>query len=151
MTTNPEPTNPGSAGPGYGVTFDEIELGDELPVEHPDVSLPRIKLWCDAADQHFPRFLDHEAARAEGLPGALVPGIMNQGFLLALLHRWAPTATVRKIDTVFRGQMIIETELTVTGAVTDTDDDARTVEVDLTVVGPDGRTGVIGTAVLAFA
>lgn len=131
--------------------FEDIELGDELPVEHPDVSLPRIRQWCDAADQPFPRFLDHEAARAEGLPGALVPGIMSQGFLLALLHRWAPGATVRKIDTVFRGQMVIETELTVTGAVTDVDDDERTVEVDLTVVGADGRTGVIGTAILAFA
>lgn len=132
------------------VTFDEIELGDDLPTEHPDVSLPRIQQWCNAANQQFPRFLDHEAARAEGLPGALVPGIMSQGFLLALIHRWAPDATVTKIDTVFRGQLIIETELTITGAVTDIDEDARMVEVDLTVTGEDGRTGVIGTALLAF-
>ena len=132
------------------LTFEDIELGDELPVEHPDVSLSRIRQWCDAADQHFPRFLDHEAARAEGLPGALVPGIMSQGFLIALLHRWAPGGTLRRIDTVFRGQLIIETELTITGAVTDIDEDERTVEVDLTVVGSDGRTGVIGTAIVAF-
>lgn len=137
--------------PSSDRSFEDVELGDELPVEHPDVSLPRIQQWCDAAGQQFPRFLDHEAARAEGLPGALVPGIMNQGFLLAMLHRWAPGATVRRIDTVFRGQMLIETELTITGAVTDVDEEERTVEVDLTVVGPDGRTGVIGTAVLAFA
>jgi acyl dehydratase len=146
--SEPSPSDSATARPA--LRFDEIDLGDELPVEHPDVSLPRIRQWCDAADQHFPRFLDHEAARAEGLPGALVPGIMSQGFLLALLHRWAPGATVRKIDTVFRGQMLIETELTVSGAVTDVDDDDRTVEVDLTVVGSDGRTGVIGTAILAF-
>ncbi len=130
--------------------FDEIELGDELPSEHPDASLDRVRQWCDAANQHFPRFLDHEAARAEGLPGALVPGIMSQGFLLALLHRWAPSARIERIDTVFRGQLVVGTDLTVAGAVTDTDDDERTIEVDLTVTSEDGRTGVIGTAILQF-
>ena len=132
------------------MNYEDVELGDELPIEHPDVSLPKIEQWCEAAGQRFPRFVDHEAARAEGLPGALVPGIMSQGFLLAMIHRWAPGCTVRKIDTVFRGQLVIETELTISGAVTDTDDDERTVEIDLTIVGEDGRTGVIGTAVVAF-
>lgn len=131
--------------------FEDVELGDDLPTEHPDLSLARIEQWCDAANQRFPRFVDHDAARAEGLPGALVPGIMSQGLLLAMIHRWAPGCTVRKIDTVFRGPLLIETSPTITGAVTDTDDDDRTAEVDLTVVGEDGRTAVIGTAVVAFA
>ena len=128
----------------------EIQFGEELPAFVPDTSLDNVKRFAVAAGWNGPRFTDHEAARKEGLPGALVPGIMSQGFLLALLHRWAPGARVRNIDTVFRGQLLIETELTVTGAVTDIDDDERTVEVDLTVVGEDGRTGVIGTAVVDF-
>jgi hypothetical protein len=37
-----------------------------------------------------------------------------------------------------------------TGAVTDTDDDNQTVELDLTIVAEDGRTGVIGTALVEF-
>lgn len=131
--------------------FEDVELGDELPVEHPDTSLPKIQQWCDAADQHFARFVDHEAAKAEGLPGALVPGIMSQGYLLAMIHRWAPGCTVHKIDTVFRGPLVIETELTITGAVTDTDDETQRAEIDLTIATEEGRTGVIGTALVSFA
>ena len=39
----------------------------------------------------------------------------------------------------------------ITGAITDTDDEARTAEIDLTIAAEDGRTGVIGTAVVSFA
>ena len=81
MSTIPEPTRP-----GYGVTFEQIELGDELPIEHPDVSLPRIKLWCDAADQHFPRFLDHEARQLAEV-GRVGVGEARQREGVALLVR----------------------------------------------------------------
>ena len=128
--------------------FDQIELGDDLPVEHPDLSLPAITKFTEGSEMRFPRFLDHEAAKAEGLPGALVPGLMSQGFLLALLHRWSPGCTVRKVDTVFRGPLVIETEAVVTGAVTDIDEEERIVEVDLTIVDENGRTVVVGTAVV---
>mgnify|MGYP001817938649 CR=1 FL=1 len=130
--------------------FEDVELGDDLPNEQPDISLPKIKQWCAAAEQNFPRFVDHDAARAEGLPGALVPGIMSQGFLLAMIHRWAPGCTIQRIDTVFRGPLVIETSPTISGAVTDTDDDERTAEIDLTIVSEEGRTVVMGTAVVGF-
>lgn len=131
--------------------FDEIELGDDLPVEHPDLSMAAIRRFTDGSKMRFPRFLDHAAAKAEGLPGALVPGLMSQGLLLALLHRWTPGCTVRKIDTVFRGPLVVETDAVVTGAVTDIDEDERTVEVDLTIVDENGRTVVVGTAVVSPA
>ena len=35
-----------------------------------------------------------------------------------------------------------------TGAVTDTDDESNLVELDLAIIAEDGRTGVIGTAVV---
>lgn len=128
--------------------IEEIELGDDLPVEHPDLSLPAVRRFTEASEMRFPRFLDHEAARAEGLPGALVPGLMSQGLLLALLHRWAPGCTVHEIDTVFRGPLLVESRVEVTGAVTDIDTDAGTVEVDLTIVDQSGRTVVVGTAIV---
>ena len=82
--------------------------------------------------------------------GAIVPGIMSQGLLASMIHRWAPGSTIHKIDTVFRGTLLVDTEITMTGAVTDTDDHARTAEIDLTITAADGRTGVIGTAVVSF-
>jgi hypothetical protein len=37
-----------------------------------------------------------------------------------------------------------------TGAVTDTDEEHRRIELDLTIIAEDGRTGVIGTATVEF-
>lgn len=131
-------------------SFDDVELGDDLPTETPDVSMPKIQQFCRASKHEFGRFVDHEIARKEGFEAALVPGIMSQGLLAAMIHRWAPGCTIDKIDTVFRGTLLVDTEITMTGAVTDTDDDARTAEIDLTITAADGRTGVIGTALVRF-
>jgi hypothetical protein len=110
--------------------IEDVELGDELPEERPDVSLPTVK-----------RFVE-----AEGLPGALIPGIMSQGHLAAMIHRWAPGSHIVNLDTVFRTPMVVGTPVVVRGAVTGIDDDG-TIEIDCTIVSEaTGATGVLGTA-----
>ena len=131
--------------------FADIELGDELPETKPDVSLDKVRLFVGAAGLNFGRFTDHEFARAEGLPGALVPGVMSQGFLAAMIHSWAPGAKIHKLDTVFRTTMVVDTQPTCRGAVTDLDEDNRIVEIDLTMLAEDGVTAVIGTATVELA
>jgi hypothetical protein len=75
---------------------------------------------------------------------------MSQGFLAAMIHRWAPGCRITKIDTVFRTPIVVGSAPRCTGAVTDHDEETRTVEIDLTVVNDTGSTGVLGTAVVAF-
>jgi acyl dehydratase len=128
--------------------IDEVELGDDLPEERPDVSLETVRRFVRAAEMDFPRFTDHEAAKSEGLPGAVIPGIMSQGQLAAMIHRWAPGCTIVAIDTVFRTPMIVGTEVVCRGAVTSVNDDG-TVELDLTILSEaSGATGVLGTALV---
>ena len=62
--------------------FDEVELGDEFEYE-PDVSLPQVVRFTEATGMKWGRFTDDEFARKEGLPGAILPGIMSQGILVA--------------------------------------------------------------------
>ena len=124
----------------------DVEFGEELPVFAPDTSLPNVKRFAVAAGWDGPRFTDHEAARAEGLPGALVPGIMSQGFLAAMIHRWAPEAQIENVDTVFRAPVIVDESYTISGVVTDIDEDIGKVEIDLTVTNEAGETRVFGTA-----
>ncbi len=127
-------------------TLSDVEFGAELPVFDPDTSLENVKRFCMAAGWMGPRFTDHEAARKEGLPGALVPGIMSQGFLAAMIHRWAPEANIRNIDTVFRAPVIVDQAAHINGVVTDIDEDSGQVEIDLTVTNDAGETRVFGTA-----
>ena len=131
--------------------IEDVELGDELPEERPDVSLDTVRRFVKAAQMDFPRFTDHEWARKEGLPGAVIPGIMSQGQLAAMIHRWAPGCTILRIDTVFRTPMVVGTAVVCQGAVTGINDD-DTVEIDLTILSEEsGATGVLGTAHVRLA
>jgi acyl dehydratase len=130
------------------LTFDDVELGDELPETHPDVSIEKVRQFVKAAGMDFPRFTDDAAAKAEGLPGALVPGIMSQGLLAVMIHRWAPGSRVKMLDTVFRFPVLVGTKPRCSGAVTDIDEEARTVTVDLTLTSETGETSLMGTAVV---
>lgn len=124
----------------------EVEFGEELPAFEPDTSLPNVKRFAVAAGWDGPRFTDHEYARKEGLPGALVPGIMSQGFLSAMIHHWAPDAEIRLVDTVFRAPCVVDQNYFINGVVTDIDTDTGAVEIDLTVTNDANETRVFGTA-----
>jgi acyl dehydratase len=124
----------------------DVNFGEELPVFDPDTGIDNVRRFCKAAGWMGPRFTDHEAAKKEGLPGALVPGIMSQGFLAAMIHRWAPAGTITSIDTVFRAPVIVDQQYHIKGVVTDIDEDSGQVEIDLTVVNDAGETRVFGTA-----
>ena len=124
----------------------DVEFGEALPAFEPDTTLPNVKQFAVAAGWDGPRFTDHEYARKEGLPGALVPGIMSQGFLSAMIHHWAPTAEVRSIDTIFRAPCVVDQPYFINGVVTDIDEDSGTVEIDLTVTNDAKETRVFGTA-----
>ena len=128
--------------------IEEVEFGEELPAFDPDTTMDNVKAFVRAAHRFGPRFTDHEAARREGLPGALLPGIMSQGFLAAMIHRWAPEASLHQLDTVFRAPLVVDEPCHINGVVTDIDEEAGEVEIDITVVNEAGETRVFGTALV---
>ena len=131
--------------------FEEAEFGEELPSLEPDLSLPNVRKFARAAEMLAPRFTDHEGARKEGLPGALVPGVMSQAILVAMIHRWAPDAELVKIDTVFRAPVIADQAHKVSGVVTNLEAETRIAEIDLTISNEAGETRVLGTARVKLA
>lgn len=126
--------------------FSEVEFGEDLPESSPDVSLANVTLFAKSALMMAPRFINHEKAREAGLPGAIVPGIMSQGILVALIHRWAPNAEVHNIDTIFRAPLLVDTNPVANGVVTDIDEDTKVIEIDLMIKNEKGETPVVGTA-----
>ncbi len=126
--------------------FVDVEFGEELPADSPDVSLDTVRRFAQTAHMLHPRFTDAQKARDEGLPGAIVPGIMSQGILAAAIHHWAPEAEVRKLDTTFRAPLLVDSKPMVRAVVTDRDEAASVVEIDLTLENEAGETRVVGTA-----
>ena len=127
-------------------SFQDVEFGEELPAIQPDISLDNVKLFAQSALMLASRFTDHEAARKTGLPGAIVPGIMSQGILVALIHRWAPNARILNVDTIFRAPLIVDTKPIASGVVTDIDDESKVIEIDLLLENEKGETPVVGPA-----
>lgn len=130
--------------------FEDVEFGDDLPEVKPDVSLAAVTRFAVATGMNMPRFTDHEGARKQGLPGAIVPGVMSQALLATMIHRWAPGATVQRIDTIFRAPVLCDSQPLCRGVVTDIDRDARTIEIDLLIVNEAGETRVLGTATVSL-
>ncbi len=127
-------------------TFEDVEFGEDLPETRPDISLDNVKLFARSALMLASRFVDHDAAREAGLPGAIVPGIMSQGILVALIHQWAPNAKILNIDTIFRAPLIVDTKPVANGVVTDIDEESKVIEIDLMLKNEKGETPVVGTA-----
>jgi len=127
-------------------SFESIEFGEDLPEFAPDVSLSNVKRFAKAANMMAGRFTDHEKAREAGLPAAIVPGIMSQGILVALIHRWAPNAEVLAVDTIFRAPLLVDSKPIASAVVTDIDEEKRIIEIDLTLKNERGETPVVGTA-----
>jgi acyl dehydratase len=112
--------------------------------------MPTVHRFTATTGMSYWRFNDHEKARESGLAGALVPGIMSQGILVAMIHAWAPNADIKKIDTIFRAPLIVDSRPICRGVVTDMNDENRSVELDLTVCNEEGETRVLGTATVAL-
>ncbi|MCZ7537557.1 MAG: MaoC/PaaZ C-terminal domain-containing protein [Acidimicrobiia bacterium] len=125
--------------------FDELDFGDEVETR-PDVGMERVTLFAEATGMKVGRFLDHEAARKEGLPSAIVPGVMSQGLLTAAVHSWISDAVIESIDTIFRAPLQVDSTPTCRITVTDRDEDTGAVELDLVVVNEANETRVLGTA-----
>ena len=126
--------------------FEDIEFGEELPELRPDVSLETVRRFARVTGMEAPRFIDHEGARREGLPGAIVPGIMSQAICAAMIHRWLPGARLQKMDSIFRAPILVDSEPVVRGVVTHIDAEERSAEIDLTIVNEAGETRLLGTA-----
>lgn len=126
--------------------FEDVEFGEDLPEVDVDVSLDNVKVFATASMMLAPRFTDHEEAKKAGLPGAIVPGIMSQGILVAAIHAWAPNAKVLNVDTIFRAPLLVDSKPVASGVVTDIDDDTKVIEIDLTLRNEKDETPVVGTA-----
>ncbi|MEZ5559031.1 MAG: hypothetical protein R3E86_10900 [Pseudomonadales bacterium] len=124
----------------------DVEFGTELEPFLPDTSLTAVRPFAHAVGWGGGRFEDHDRARKEGLPGALVPGIMTMGFFTTMIHRWAPTAKVERIDTVFRAPLLADEPCHLSAVVTDVDEASGSVELDLSARNAAGETRVFGTA-----
>jgi len=133
------------------MTLADVAEGDELPIEELYLSKDAVRAYAAACGIAFARFTDDEGARREGLPGMIAPGNMSMGLLAGRLERWAGAGALARLGVTFRGIVLPDQTVRLCAAVTEKDEDARTVEVDVWMESEHGERLVIGTASVKIA
>lgn len=131
--------------------FAEIEEGDELPGEELFLAKEAVRAYAHASGIAFPRFTDDEGARREGLPGMIAPGNMSMGLLASRLERWAGAGSLCRLGTTFRGLVLPDRTIRLCAVVTQKDEAAGSLEVDVWMENDEGERLVIGTATVKLA
>jgi acyl dehydratase len=126
--------------------FDDVFEGDELPPLELFLSKDQVRAYARASESWAPRFTDDEGARREGLPGMIAPGNMSMGLLGRMVEGWAGAGTLRRLGTTFRGLVLPDRSIHLRAAVTERDEEHRTVELDVWIESDEGERLVIGTA-----
>ena len=134
--------------------FEDVDVGYEIgPVERviTDEQVNEfVRFWESAGPRN--RFTDSEAAEDLDLPGPIVPGALNVAILSQLITGWSHTATLKKLDIVFRQIVRHNVPLMLKGVVTETrvvDGEPR-LECDVLMEDEDGVSLVIGKATVAL-
>lgn len=126
--------------------FVDVLEGDELPGREFVLEKDQVRAYAKVAHQWAPRFTDDEGARQEGLPGMITPGNMSMGLLTSMIEAWAGPGSLRRLGTTFRGLLLPGRRIRLCGAVTQRDEETRSVELDVWIETDEGDRVVAGTA-----
>ena len=103
------------------IYFEDVEMGDEVgPIEWSvttDQVREFVQVW--GAQSGPSRFTDPDAAKAEGLPGVILPGTMSMALMSRIITGWSPSMVLTKLDVVFRQTVPHNAALKLHGIVTD--------------------------------
>ena len=129
-----------------------FEIGDSIGPHHETITTEQVLRFMNMRPKMVGdgRFTDLAAAKELGLKGLIVPGPLQGAILSRVVRKWAPEAVMTKLDIVFRRNILQGQEVIFEGMVVDTDEEARTAEVDLLIYDSALEKLVTGAATLHF-
>jgi len=134
------------------LSFDSVEVGDDLPPLRLTLSNEQVRDYAVAADMPGGRFFSDEAAQAEGLPGQIVPGNLSLALFSRLLGAWGAGVRLKRLSATFRALVRPNVPLVLNAVVVEKhlSDHGNFVECDLVLENADGDRLVTGTATVAL-
>ena len=135
------------------ITFDTIQVGDELPpLQHPAVDRTRLALFAGASGDHNPIHIDTDVARRSGMPDVFAQGMLGMAWIGRLLTAWAPQSRLRRFDARFQGITHLGNAMRCSGRVIEKLDHEgeRCVRIALQSANQFGQTKIVGEALVAL-
>lgn len=137
------------------MTIDVASLkeGDEIPTLKMTPGREHVKNFFPESDSQPNFFFSEEAAKAQGLPGTIIPGPMKTGFLFGAVHEWLGDAGyVRAVRAAHRRPDLQGDPITVAGHIARVyeEDGARRADLELLIINHEGQPSVRGFATVEF-
>ena len=135
------------------VDFSALAEGDELPPLQLQPDLGQVIRYCALIWAFPPFFFDADAARAQGMPGTIVPGPLKVGLIYRAVESWLGDAGfIRQVRAAHRRPDVTNRPIIVAGRVARVyeEDGARRADLEMAVVNEDGQPSVRGLAVVEF-
>ena len=134
-------------------TIAEIKIGAAIPaISRGPIEQGQLALFADASGDHNPIHLDEEQARAGGLPGVIIHGMLLMAILGQMLSAWVPQSRIRKFSNRFVAMAMPGDTINCSGIVTAIrdGDGERLVDVEINAENQKGDMVLQGLATIAL-
>ena len=134
-------------------TFATVKEGDELPPLVLRPGLGQVIRFSALGWAFVPLFFDEEAAKAQGMPGRIVPGPLKLSFLYRTVEDWLDgSGYIRQVRAAHRRPDLQDREITITGRVARVyeEDGRQRADLELAIMNEEGEPSVRGFAVVEF-
>jgi len=101
------------------LSFDTVDVGDELPSLELTLTGEQVRGYAEAANMPGGRFMNDAEAQAEGLPGQIAPGNLSLALFSRLLTEWGEAARLKRISATFRALVRPDVRLRLSAVVTE--------------------------------
>ena len=130
------------------LSFDTVDVGDELPALQLTLTGEQVRGYAQSANMPGGRFMSDAEAQAEGLPGQIVPGNLSLALFSRLLSEWGDGVQLKRISATFRAIVRPNVPLRLSAVVTEkhASEHGNFLECDLVLENSDGERLVTGTA-----
>lgn len=135
------------------ITFDEVEVGHELPdLALPPITRTALALFAGASGDHNSVHLDPDVAREAGLDDVIVHGMLLMAYIGRLLTNWVPQQALRGFSNRFTALTNLGDSITCTGKVVEKleTNDEKLVRLDVSAADQNGNVKLSGQALVAL-
>ena len=128
-----------------------LREGDELGPFELRPELGQVIRYCALQWAFPPFFFDESAARAQGMPGTIVPGPLKVGLLYRAVEEWlAGRGWIRQVRAAHRRPDLVGRPIAIVGRVARVyaEDGAERADLELAIINEEGQPSVRGFAVV---
>jgi acyl dehydratase len=116
------------------VSFDDVKVGDEIPVQAKVVRRENVKAYADASGDQNPLHQDDAFAQSVGFPGIIAHGMFTMAHLATCVTRWlGDPAALRSIKVQFRAVVFMNETIEAGGTISSLDAESKRAELELWV------------------